>query len=198
MKTIQKFRKSIHLIVLVGITLFSGMQCEKEFPPGTPEIDKLPKITQTGANKFGCLVDGKAFIPRGSVFSGPKLQCNYQNLGVGNEPEYFFVLAASDKETYPNQIPGVSITGDAIVLQVKTFVLAQDNTKGQFAGKYSIITNNSQTDKYYITSQISQGELTVTHFDPVNRIVSGIFWFDAINSDGIKVEVREGRFDVKF
>ena len=49
-----------------------------------------------------------------------------------------------------------------------------------------------------INFQIQKGELIITKFDDVNQIMSGTFWFDAINKDGVKVEVREGRFDVHF
>lgn len=34
--------------------------------------------------------------------------------------------------------------------------------------------------------------------DTINQIVSGIFWFDAVNEAGEIVQVREGRFDVNF
>jgi len=40
--------------------------------------------------------------------------------------------------------------------------------------------------------------LIITHHDFDNAVLSGTFWFDAINSEGEIVEVREGRFDVKY
>ncbi len=196
MKTIQKFRKLIYLMVLAGIILFSGMQCEKEFPPGTPEIDKLPPITQTGAGTFGCLVDGKALTPRGSPFGGPIFQCNYQDLSVENEPEYYFVLSASDKKSYKDGIHGIQLSGDNVLLEEKTFILSDLNTDGQFAGNFYIISNGSIIE--YPTNSINTGELTILRFDYGNQIISGTFWFDGVNKDGKKVEVRQGRFDVKF
>jgi len=42
------------------------------------------------------------------------------------------------------------------------------------------------------------GELTITHHDFDNAIISGNFWFDAINGSGDIVEVREGRFDMEY
>ncbi len=38
-------------------------QCKKD--DLNAELAKLPPITQTGANTFGCLVNGKAYIPSG-------------------------------------------------------------------------------------------------------------------------------------
>lgn len=42
------------------------------------------------------------------------------------------------------------------------------------------------------------GELTITHLDEERQIVSGTFWFDAVNKQGEKVQVREGRFDMRY
>jgi hypothetical protein len=50
----------------------------------------------------------------------------------------------------------------------------------------------------YFTNELTDGELKITHFDPEKFIVSGTFWFDAMNAKGEKVEVREGRFDMQF
>jgi len=42
------------------------------------------------------------------------------------------------------------------------------------------------------------GELHIARFDRILGIVSGTFWFDAVNMEGEKVEIREGRFDMKY
>jgi hypothetical protein len=40
--------------------------------------------------------------------------------------------------------------------------------------------------------------LHVTRFDREARIISGTFWYDAVNSEGVVVKIREGRFDFKY
>jgi hypothetical protein len=50
----------------------------------------------------------------------------------------------------------------------------------------------------YKTTSISKGELKISFFDSLNRIVAGTFEYDAVNEKGEKVEVREGRFDMKY
>jgi hypothetical protein len=40
------------------------------------------------------------------------------------------------------------------------------------------------------------GELIINRLDSVNKIISGTFWFDLINSDSEKIEIRDGRFDL--
>lgn len=50
----------------------------------------------------------------------------------------------------------------------------------------------------YSTTSIVTGELKITHHDFNRAIISGTFWFDAVNDYGEKVEIREGRFDVHY
>ncbi len=197
MKTTQNFAKSYVLFVMAICFMLSGMQCEKTFPPGTPEIDKLPPATQTGANKFGCLVDGKALLSRKKswVPGGSVLQCDYQYINSGNKIGYFFMLGGSDEKTYSNAIYNVRIRANAVELEEKTYVLDEYDIPGKLNGEFTIY---SGWINKYITNQIYKGELTITKFDPVNYIISGTFWFDAVNDKGEKVEVREGRFDVHY
>jgi flagellar basal body rod protein FlgG len=42
------------------------------------------------------------------------------------------------------------------------------------------------------------GELKITNHNLNKAILSGTFWFDAINSKGEKIQVREGRFDMEY
>ncbi|WP_345073973.1 hypothetical protein [Hymenobacter fastidiosus] len=47
------------LVLLFTLGLLSAAACKKE-----TEVDALPKATQEGKHTFGCLVDGKAFVPK--------------------------------------------------------------------------------------------------------------------------------------
>lgn len=44
------------------MSLLTASGCKKN---KLSELDKLPPATQTGANTFGCLVNGKAYLPGG-------------------------------------------------------------------------------------------------------------------------------------
>ena len=48
------------LLIIIATFLLLGSSCKKD--KLVNEIDKLPPATQTGANTFGCLVNGKAWI----------------------------------------------------------------------------------------------------------------------------------------
>jgi len=52
--------------------------CKKKDPPiGTNAIAQLPPITTTGANTFGCLVNGEVWLPKGSFPNFPGLHADY-------------------------------------------------------------------------------------------------------------------------
>jgi hypothetical protein len=76
--------KQLLLLITSFILLSSSCQKEKLKNP----TDELPPETQTGANTFGCLVNGQVFKPGGAQLSGGSLQCNYQF--VNNS--FYFVL----------------------------------------------------------------------------------------------------------
>jgi hypothetical protein len=197
MKTNQNFKNGLALFVLAICFSLSGMQCEKD--QNIPEIDKLPPATQTGANTFGCMVDGKAFLPRrkGWFPNGPVLLAQYQYLTDNGQTGNYFALTADDQKTYANEIRGISLTARCVDLEVKTYVLDEDHTLFKLAGGYEILDESLKFNTF-TTDLINKGELTITRFDDVNQIMSGTFWFDAVNDKGEKVEVREGRFDVHF
>ena len=58
-------------LLLLVLTLMST-KCEKEKPEPT-----LPPATQTGANTFGCKVNGKVYIPNGNIYYPPIDQPSY-------------------------------------------------------------------------------------------------------------------------
>jgi hypothetical protein len=66
------------ILLFIALTLVLGC-CSDDDSKSASEIDKLPPATQTGANTAGCLVNGKAFLPKGYFPGGASLYCFYQN-----------------------------------------------------------------------------------------------------------------------
>lgn len=153
--------------------------------------DKLPPETQTGANSAGCLVNGKVFLPKKEGIN-PELVCNYEFI----DGEFFFNLAFSDLRNGGTE--SVAINHNRVSLEVNQIYIMNKNNivDGDFTGGggsyFKIITN-----KYY-TNTIKTGELKITRLDLQNSIISGTFWFDAVNSSGEVVEIRQGRFDMRY
>ncbi|CAD0001286.1 hypothetical protein [Flavobacterium salmonis] len=52
-------------LLLLFTALFILTSCDKDKDDDKPTnpIDQLPPVTQTGANTFGCLLDGEVFKP---------------------------------------------------------------------------------------------------------------------------------------
>ncbi|MEJ7914030.1 MAG: hypothetical protein WKF70_12800 [Chitinophagaceae bacterium] len=88
---------------LLLLTVLFSFQCRKS----KSELEQLPPATQTGAETFGCLVNGKAFKPKGSPFGGPILSASYQHLNTMYSKGYFFSVSA--KSTNSNGLTAVYI-----------------------------------------------------------------------------------------
>jgi Family of unknown function (DUF6252) len=150
--------------------------------------DQLPPETQTGANTVGCLVNGKVFLPKKEGIS-PEVNCFYQLV----DGEYYFSISFSDRTGANNTT--VNVFTKKISLKVgSNYVLNKpDNTILGSGGEY----RESQLNQYN-TNKATTGELKITKLDPTNSIISGTFWFDAVNSAGEVVQIREGRFDWRY
>jgi hypothetical protein len=151
--------------------------------------ETLPPATQIGANTAGCLVDGEILIPKGNnnIF-----QCFYQLV----DGEYYFSISFRDKSSNISKACTI-ISRKADIEQGKSYLLNIGNSDDVvgYGGEYNI----GITEPFsYDTNSVTIGELTITKLDFTNNIVSGTFWFDAINSSGEIKKIREGRFDAQF
>ncbi|MEO7801559.1 MAG: hypothetical protein ABIR81_06155 [Ginsengibacter sp.] len=68
-------------IVLIFCFFLITASCKKNNTP--TDEDQLPPATQTGANTFGCLINGKVWLPKG-----------YSNTGTPNPKISFEILPA--------------------------------------------------------------------------------------------------------
>ncbi len=173
-------------IILLLCSIATG--CKKK--KNDHAADTLPPATMVGANTFGCLIDGKVFVPKKKLFAmSVILQCNYEYINS----EYYFMLAARNQIENYNvaiNIDKLQITGDTVL----SFSLP---ITGPMYGRCGATQNNFTVP--YSTTNDLPGQLTFSKFDLVHQIASGTFWFDAIDSaTGKIVEVRDGRFDVQF
>ncbi len=85
-------------LLFLLLTFFTLSCCNKDDDKPIAEIDKLPPVTQTGANTFGCLLDGQAFLPSGGI---NPLDCVYQFVNGGG---YYFVLQGSKRDSANNSL----------------------------------------------------------------------------------------------
>ncbi|SHF55583.1 hypothetical protein SAMN05444483_101578 [Salegentibacter echinorum] len=174
----KNFAPFLIFLLIVGIN-----SCSKKDDCDNP-VDCLPPLTTTGEGTIGCLIDGQVFKPGGSQWGGPTQQANYNTTLEG---ELYFSLIARNKDL--NKSIGLSIINEEII-QGQTYILGSNQFQTNKA-QYNFIDS-------YETNQIHVGEIGFIKFDDVNGIVSGTFWFDAVNENGEVVEIREGRFDMNY
>ncbi|MFY0484135.1 DUF6252 family protein, partial [Flavobacterium sp. PLA-1-15] len=155
--------------------------------------DKLPPETQTGANTAGCLINGKVFLPHQEGLS-PALVCNYEFI----DEEFYFNIHFSDRRG--TDVKAIAVQTRTINLQAGQTYTLDKNTidNGDFIGGGGQYYISSFLNKNYYTNTIKTGELKITRIDLSNSIISGTFWFDAVNQAGEVVEIREGRFDMEY
>ncbi len=193
-KTLTRYMKLIHSFIILCISLFFITACKKH--TFTPAVDQLPAETQTGANTFGCLVNGKVFKPHGSGLT-PFLGCFYQNLYGTDDPGYHFGLYAFDKSNVQD-FASVEVGLDSIEIKENLIIpLTKYLIPGYGDGQYGHY-KAGQTGILYHTNDNLKGELNVKHFDSVNQIMSGTFWFNAVSNNGDTVKITDGRFDMHY
>lgn len=169
-------------LLLLLFTSFMLCCCDNDDDtPATNPIDLLPPATQIGANTFGCILDGVAFKPDNSTNS---INCFYQ---IVNGEYYFTVSAAHNNAN--TVATGISLKTEMKEIQEGiTYDLVEPNPNKAY-GLYSY-------GFLYYTSEIHTGKLTITKL--TSTIVSGTFWFNVIDNNGIVHQIREGRFDMQY
>jgi len=169
------------------LLLLVSCKKEKEKDP----LSQLPPETQTGANTFGCLINGEIFKPGGAQLSGGSLQCNYQFV----DKAYYFVLIGRYRMKRVGN--SVGLYADSLQIQKGQKYILKSRTMGNSSG--TILLDKDLTYDRFVTDGSSYtGELWIKHFDTVGQIASGTFWFDAVSETGEVVQVREGRFDMGY
>jgi hypothetical protein len=166
------------------LLFFALYSCDHDSDSPVNPVDQLPPATQIGANTFGCLLDGEVFKPG----NGPNpLDCVYQFV----DGEYYFALQANKEDANFNLI--------LIGLTTKTLGLTQEQSyqllefeDGNASGAYSY------GGQIVYKSTLNTGEMTITKLDHVHNIISGTFYFDVLDGNGVVHQIRNGRFDMHF
>ncbi|MDP3665079.1 MAG: hypothetical protein Q8R50_00240 [Sediminibacterium sp.] len=183
--------KPFLIIAASFVLLISGCRKNKPVNP----VDQLPPETQTGTNTFGCLVNGQVFKPGGASLSGGSLQCNYQLLPNNG---YYFVLIGRYRNNNNGSGSSVGLYTDSLNLIEGAKFNLKTRINGNPSASYSFYTSAISLQSYETDGNLYKGELWIKKLDTVNQIVSGTFWFDAVNTNGQKTKIREGRFDMRY
>lgn len=177
------------LLLLITSVLLLSAGCKKNKPtePAKAE-DQLPPETQTGANTFGCKVNGKVWLPKGGIYT-PRLSADFFS------PTQITIYA--NKRELINGGPETKIEGINFSIFNDTVKIGQYFFDDTLKRKATFNTDNGRC--YYKTFVNDQSGLTITFLDLANRIISGRFQlsFPAQNTCP-PIEITEGRFDIKY
>jgi len=180
--------------IIVGIALLLIISCSND-------DNKLTEINNDGTGGVSCKINGHILKPRVLALG---LQSTYFKIRHNGETTFFVVgflnidpvseryrsvrIQVYDVE-YQNPITFEKLSLLGNVYQLGDYGNPSDNGQFKTYGKYE------DDEKLFSTTEIINGEITITHHDIKNFVISGTFWFDAINENGEIIEIREGRFD---
>lgn len=183
-------KRNITTLLLRALcSIFAGCKKDKTDTPLT-ELEKLPPITQTGANTFGCLVDGVAWLPNGSrpQYGGP-------NPDVYVDPTFqggHFGITAHQYKNFQSQVgfgSGQYTNGGVYDIGLPLQSIS-----------YTRFLNTLNTCEFssFDPGTYRRGFFNISRYDLANGIFSGTFE-STIKSQacGDTIRITNGRFDVK-
>jgi len=154
------------------------LSCEKE---------KLTKASQIGANTYSCKVNGKVYVASSELFSPAFTGGFYNNMSNNGSLSLFSTVRSKDNNGYDIliKIPVINRLG----------IYNLNSTNFNEVNPLPITING----KVYSTKDTNIGEVTITFIDYEKRILSGTFFFTAINTkdNSDQLVVSDGRFDIQ-
>lgn len=175
-----------YLLTAFTFLLLTAMSCRKN---KDNQKDKLPPATQVGANTFGCLVNGKVYIPKGYSGTGTPNPKIIFDIGIDGFP----YLQIDARQYYQNSQNG------SFIINIQNFV---------GSGEYLIYTNKKQIGfgSYLIPdcgilpnddTHFKSGRVLITKYDLTGGVISGQFNFKIKPSNCDTLFFTEGIFDFK-
>jgi len=169
--------------LLISIGLLSS-QCKPKEP--NPN-DQLPPITQTGANTFGCKVNGKVWIPAGKPSTFQSNLFVLYDEGYGGNLDIRTYRGDGNNGDYLS-LNGFDIYGES------TFMINNTNPE-LLRQKISFI--NSICSYNYDETFYRNGYITISKLDRQKGIISGTFECTMKKEGCDTLKITEGRFDLK-
>lgn len=179
--------------ILFVITIFL-LSCSKD-------EDSLTNINNDGTGGISCTINGEILKPRGLPYGSPT-----EYFGFANDGNIFYFAVGFHNrnpktgvyKTIRVQVYDVAyqdpITLERLSLEGNTYQLGEYGDPNLY-GQYKTFGLYENDNILYNTTDILNGEIKITHHDVENYVISGTFWYDAINENGEIIRVRNGRFD---
>jgi len=186
------------LQILAVLLLFIGCSSDSN-----PE-EGLPKETQTGANTFGCLIDGKLLVPRSgnNNIVNPEWGATLWG-GIPNVNDYRELeirdLKSQRRASLLLHMKGVTIYGNG------NYIINESNGLNNVDGLdhtylHCVVFDNATDSYQQYVSYENSGMLKITFYKPSpGLILSGTFNCKVrnIQNPNDEIEITNGRFDLK-
>ena len=190
------------IITALLIVFFAG--CSTEDSNVTP-LSLLPAETTTGANTFGCLIDGKLFLPRDGTgtFGGSDNAVSIYADPTDND-QYSEIVVRDFKSEKTGKvfihIQNLAQTGSG------NYIVNESNGLGNIDGFnhtyiHCKVFNDATNSYQYYNSFSNSGLLKITYYEFIpylKLIISGTFNGKVANSNNPLdiIDISNGRFDI--
>lgn len=177
-------KNSFFTLTVVLIIFLSILSCTK-----TEEIDKLPPMTTEGTNTFGCLVNGKAWIPKtdGGLLI-ERLSVYYANSFLNIQANY------TNEDANAWQIVHVKV----IFNEIGFFQIPPAPSSNElFINLKNHPIGTTACTSYKCNPEDT--EIEILYINTSERIISGTFNYKNLKSEcGNVINITDGRFDVRY
>ena len=192
--------KNTSLLILLSTATLWLTSCYKDSPtdesPYQPiDYSVLPPITQTGANTFGCLVNGEVWVPRVPLFSWTLYDKAFsfdesKGLGYGNGD-----CTVANDSTY--QVLALAF-GASHYLPTE-YHTTSDST---YINAFSVWFKDTHS-KWYLpdeTATLTSNRFIISKIDTTKNFISGTFEFTLYNTlnKNDSIVITDGRFDLLY
>ncbi len=181
----------IYIPVLVIIVTIAAACKKNNITTNDPNnVPGLPPTTQSGANTFGCLVNGVPWVPQGSNGTN--------NLSIDYDPGFnngIFSISAQ-RILSVNQTTSIGIgIRDSLnfVTPPKKYILSRNSLFGVYYHDF-----NGCMFGYFDSTISKEGWLLISTYNKNNGIISGTFEATLIKNACDTIRITKGRFDFKF
>ena len=169
--------------------------------------DGLPKETQTGANTFGCLIDGKLLVPRSgnNNIVNPEWGAIIWGSGDAN-PNAYKELEVRDLKS-PRRASFLLHMKEVAIHGIGDYIIDESNGLNSTEGGglnqnyiHCVIFDKTTNSYQQYVSYENSGLLKITFYNPsAGVILSGTFNCKVrnIQNPNDEIEITNGRFDVK-
>ena len=178
----------LNILILCLLLIITIASCKKN--QTSQNTNQLPPATQTGANTFGCYINGSLFVPQGYKNPFPNYELTVDSGASGDFSIHTYKIINGVKSDF-------GING-ANVYNAGNFPISSSTTVFPFYFR------DANSNDCWFTTGVSipnyrSGYLKITRYDLANGIFSGEFemnlYDSTISCDTIRI--TQGRFDKK-